>query len=293
MVVSENNNTHDYQNLPKIIWIFWDQGESNAPFLVKQCIASWRYHNSGWDIRVLDKAALKDTIDLEGLDQRPDITMQALSDVIRVKILMTHGGVWADSTLFCVQPLDSWLPNYFSDHFFAFASDRNDRLMTTWFLAGNNKSRILNHWTEDMVALWKDNQFRQYSYWGKQVNRKLTSLRKRNIISNNFWFSPLMLKVFRLFPYPVNMYIFEKTLDLHPELQSLWFDRSLLYDTPAEYLQNKLGMNSPKTDKSMEFITHTKTPVHKLNWRQDAGCAATDSNLEFLINRNSASEVNE
>lgn len=287
MAKSANNDVSEYQNLPKIIWIFWDQGEENAPYLVKQCISSWRIHNYGWEVRVIDKALLNDTINLEGLDLRSDITLQALSDIIRVKILLTHGGVWADSTLYCVKPLDSWLPHYFRDHFFAFASERKDRLMTTWFLAGNNKSRILNHWTEDMIALWKNNQFRSYSYWGKQIIRKLTSLRKRNLISNNFWFSTIMLKGFRLFPYPVNMYIFEKTLDQHPEVKSLWFGRSMLYDTPAEYLQNKLGMNSPKTDKSTDFITNCKTPVHKLNWRQDSGFAPADSNLEFLISLNS------
>ncbi len=291
MLEPENNEMPDFQNLPKIIWIYWDQGEENAPFLVKQCIASWRFHNPEWEVRVLDKVLLRDTIDLEGLDLRPDITLQALSDVIRVKILLAHGGVWADASLYCVKPLNAWLQNYYVDHFFAFASDRNDRLMTTWFLAGSKQSRILSHWAQDMIALWKNNQFRQYSYWGKQVLRKLTSLRKRNIISNNVWFSPMMLKVFRLFPYPVNMYIFEKTLDQHPELKSLWFDRSFLYDTPAEYLQNKLGMNSPKTDTSIDFITQTDTPVHKLNWRQDAGYAATDSNLEFLISFNQSSQA--
>jgi hypothetical protein len=290
MVEPENNDTPDFQNLPKIIWIYWDQGEDNAPFLVKQCIASWRFHNPEWEVRVLDKVLLRDTIDLEGLELRPDITLQALSDVIRVKILLAHGGIWADASLYCVKPLNAWLPNYFVDHFFAFASDRNDRLMTTWFLAGSKQSRILSHWAQDMIELWKNNQFREYSYWGKQVLRKLTSLRKRNIISNNVWFSPIMLKVFRLFPYPVNMYIFEKTLDQHPELKSLWFDRSFLYDTPAEYLQNKLGMNSPKTDTSIDFITQTDTPVHKLNWRQDSGDAAADSNLEFLISLNQSSQ---
>jgi hypothetical protein len=291
MTKPDSKNLVDFQTLPKIIWIYWDQGEEDAPFLVKHCISSWRIHNPEWEVRVIDKALLRDTIDLEGLDLRPDITLQALSDVIRVKILLKHGGVWADATLYCVQPLDTWLPEHFVDNFFAFASERNDRLMTTWFLAGSDKSSILSHWAEDMIELWKKHQFRIKSYWGRQLIRKLTSLRKRNMISNNVWFTPLMLNVLRLFPYPVNMYIFEKTLDQNPDLKSSWFGRSLLYDTPAENLQNKLGMNSAKTEASIDFIMNSNTPVHKLNWRQDSGGAPSGSNLDLLISLNKTSQT--
>jgi mannosyltransferase OCH1-like enzyme len=38
---------------------------------------------------------------------KPNMTIQAKSDMIRLHVLSTHGGVWADSTMLCLQPLDS------------------------------------------------------------------------------------------------------------------------------------------------------------------------------------------
>ncbi|MBK9132160.1 MAG: hypothetical protein IPM20_11070 [Gammaproteobacteria bacterium] len=273
----------DYTRLARTLWIFWAQGEDHAPFLVKQCISSWRILNPGWDIRVLDQASLRQVIDLEGLEKRRDIPLQALSDIIRVKLLTVHGGVWADASLYCAHPLDAWLPRHYQDHFFAFASERRDRVMTTWFLAGNAESPLLRQWTADMIGFWHANRFRGNTYWGRQLIRKLMSLRKRHIVSNDIWFSRFVLKILRLFPYPINMYLFERMLDRNPPLKALWKNRTHLYDTPAEYLQNRLGMNAAVNDAAKTFIAGHATPVHKLNWRQDKGAAAQGSNLEFLL----------
>jgi hypothetical protein len=291
MNVSSESHSIDYQTLPKIIWIYWHQGEKNTPFLVSSCMASWRKRNPAWTIRVIDGASLRQTVDMEGLDCREDIPLQALSDVIRVKLLTRHGGVWADATLFCAQPLDTWLPRYYVDRFFAFASRRRDRVMTTWFLAADKDSEILQLWTREMLNFWHSHRFRKKSDWGRQVIRKLMSLRKRDIVSNDIWFSSLLTKKLRLFPYPINMYLFERTLELNPHLKTAWFNRDFLYDAPAEHLQNVLGMNAPVTEASRRFIADDNTPVHKLNWRQDLGLAVKGSNLDLLISRlNSDSE---
>ena len=37
---------------------------------------------------------------------RSDISIVKFSDLLRLRLLSCHGGVWADATLFCVQPLD-------------------------------------------------------------------------------------------------------------------------------------------------------------------------------------------
>ena len=43
------------KDIPKIIWIFWAQGEEKAPFLVQNCIKSWKINNEDWDVRIIDK----------------------------------------------------------------------------------------------------------------------------------------------------------------------------------------------------------------------------------------------
>ena len=42
-------------------------------------------------------------------DPAKDITLQSRSDIIRLALLNRYGGVWADSTMLCLEPLDRWL----------------------------------------------------------------------------------------------------------------------------------------------------------------------------------------
>jgi hypothetical protein len=55
--------------------------------------------------------------------------------------------VWADATLFCLRPLDEWLPpNHTMDHttgFTAFRDPSRERLMANWFIAAEPTNPIL------------------------------------------------------------------------------------------------------------------------------------------------------
>lgn len=269
--------------LPKIVWMYWHQGEDAAPLLVRNCVNSWRKQNPNWEVRLLDQSSVAEFVDLSSFDHREDMGLQMRSDVIRVTLLSKYGGVWADASLLCHQPLDTWLEDYLHDSFFAFSCKRKDRIMTNWFLAGTGDSRILSEWRKAILHYWSSNNFRKPNYWTRQVLRKLMSMRKRQVISNDFWFSPFVTKLLKINPYPVNMYLFEKMLDENDELKSSWSSSKKLFDEPAEYLQNKLGMNAGLNEESKLFLDETSTPVHKLNWRQDLGVVNSASNLEYLL----------
>lgn len=269
--------------IPKVIWMYWSQGKESLPFLVRTCIESWRLNNPGWEIRFLDHGEVAGLVDLEGFDRRQDISLQMLSDIIRVKLLRQFGGIWVDATLFCSRPLDEWLPPLLQEGFFAFSSRRRDRLITNWFIASLPGSELLSRWAEEVIGYWHSNHFRQQGYWSRQLLHKLMSLRKRGVVSNHIWFSEWMRNWLKIHPYPVNMYLFESMLERFPALQQQWSVREMIYDQPAEQLQNVLGMNAAVTEESCAFLNGNHTPVHKLNWRQDMGTALPGSNFEFLI----------
>lgn len=263
--------------------MYWMQGEAQAPLLVRKCIASWQRHNPDWEITVLDQQSANNLVDLSEFANRDDMGVQMTSDILRMQLLKTYGGVWVDASLYCIKPLDEWLPEYLHDNFFAFSSKRNDRLMTNWFLAGTGDSQTLNVWLDHTLSYWRDNKFTSAGYWSKQIVRKLMSLRKRNKITNEFWFSSFVCRFLKVRPYPINMYLFEKALDGHAELKSAWLKRPALYDDAAEHLQNVLKMNGPQTEESKNYLLQSVTPVHKLNWRQDQGSVTPGSNFEFLL----------
>lgn len=267
----------------RTMWAYWHQGEANAPFLVRQCLSSWRRCNPDWKLIVIDESTVQDWCDLGDFQRRTDIGLQALTDILRVNLLSRYGGAWIDATLYCQRPLNEWLPRHVDDGFFAFASERTDRLLTTWFLYGEPDSGTLDAWRRAIDAYWRAHRFAPVGYFRRQALRKLMSLRKRGFVGNDVWFSTLFTNGLKIYPYPVNMYLFERALRGQPELRRRWEQRHHLFDEPAERLQNVFGMNQPRTPESEYFLAQAATPVHKLNWRQDSGHAEAGSNLEMLL----------
>lgn len=133
------------RDIPRIIWIYWEQGEDQAPYLVRRCIQSWRDHNPGWDVRVLDGGNVaefaEDLARLEALPRR------FRANLLRLQLLARHGGVWVDATTLCHRPLDEWLPLIAGQTgFFVFRGPYHDRWLDNWFIAANPKNELINAW---------------------------------------------------------------------------------------------------------------------------------------------------
>lgn len=270
----------------KNIWMYWDQGADKAPFLVKQCISSWQRLNPEWQLHVLDREQLLARVDVSFLLDKADFSLQWMSDIARLQLLAQHGGVWADATTFCVKPLDDWLEAHLINGFFAFSCQRNDRLLQSWFIAAHRHNDLLQAWLETTLEYAKNNQFRQTGYWARQYYRKLMSLRKRGKLTNDVWFNSFTRKLVKLRPYPAIMFLFERALATNPRLADKWAAHPALQADPCEHLQNNLGMNEAASDESRAFILSQSVPLHKLNWRQDNGCAIPESNLACLLSNN-------
>jgi hypothetical protein len=118
--------------VPKIIWIYWHSGEADAPEIVARCIASWRSLNPGWDVRVLDDASYARFADMSDVKTK---RIAHWADILRLRLLARHGGVWADATLLCARPLDHWLPLVTPSGFFAFSRPGPDRIIANWIIA--------------------------------------------------------------------------------------------------------------------------------------------------------------
>ena len=149
--------------LPKRLWLYWHQGEAEAPRLVAQCLQTWRDHNPGWDVQVLDAATLPAEVTLDDLPE--DISLQALSDVLRLRLLRRYGGVWVDATAYCVRPLDDWLPPLLSSGFFAFTLPAHDRLIGSWFLAASPGAPLIETWESAATLYWRVRRRADAYYW--------------------------------------------------------------------------------------------------------------------------------
>ena len=134
------------RRIPKTVWMFWAQGEAAAPLVVRRCIESWRRHNPGWEIRVLDTdmaAALVDTSDVPAF-----LPMRCHANMLRLRLLRRFGGVWADATVLCHRPLDGWLPLQAASGFFVFSRPGPGRSFDNWFVASEPEGTLVSAWEE-------------------------------------------------------------------------------------------------------------------------------------------------
>lgn len=151
----------------KTVWMLWLQGRATAPDLVKACVSSWERMNPGWDVRLLDAqsarlyAPLVHELDLSRLT----ITAASLSDLIRLALLHEYGGVWADATLYCNRPLDSWLPEVAASGFFAFSRPGPTRPLASWFLAASPRNSLISKWTKLAFDYWQERALTEDYFW--------------------------------------------------------------------------------------------------------------------------------
>lgn len=154
--------------LPRTIWMLWLQGWDEAPELVDACMRTWRRCNPDWELRLLAEDDLPPLIgDDAGMRtiSGKQLPSEALSDVVRLALLLRYGGVWADATTFCLRPLDDWLAPLLVSGFFAFTNSSPDRMIASWFLAAEPGNRLLGIWQAYVVAYWRRRARRHTHFW--------------------------------------------------------------------------------------------------------------------------------
>lgn len=174
-------------HLPRVIWILWLQGRSNAPALVDACIASWIRHNPDWDVRVLDSHTLETFVDLPadyGARNWRTLPAPAFSDLVRLSLLREHGGVWADATTYCMRPLRSWLPGLVEEGFFAFSRPFPDREVATWFLAATHHHPIVERWSSLSASYWHDRAEYDTYFW---LHERFSELAQEQSAAADAW----------------------------------------------------------------------------------------------------------
>ena len=94
-------------NTDKIIWQYWAQGFDNVPEVVRKCLDSVDLYAADYQIVRLTDANLSDYLDLPEFVQqkRCSISLAHFSDLLRLMLLKTYGGVWMDATILMTGPI--------------------------------------------------------------------------------------------------------------------------------------------------------------------------------------------
>lgn len=160
--IDAETGSFEFVKIPKIIWIYWHQGWSQAPYLAQKCLQTWQEKNPSWEVRMLDAENYREYADLsfDGWDAG----IAHKTDVLRLTLLKQHGGVWVDATSICQTPLDDWLPSAAYSGFFAFERPFRDRILANWFLAATPGDPIVTQWEKTALEFWGKPGARAYAY---------------------------------------------------------------------------------------------------------------------------------
>ncbi|MEA5624984.1 capsular polysaccharide synthesis protein [Nostoc sp. UHCC 0251] len=166
--------------LNKKIWLLWFQGWKNAPWLVKQIAESWVINNPDWNIEYLTLDNLHNYVhDIDYIyETTKEIGPQAKSDIIRLSLLKNHGGVWADATMLCMQPLDTWVQEAVKPaglwmyHGHGGGMNCKDG-PASWLIVAEENSLIIDKWKSACDEYWKYRTHADSYYWLDGLFRKL------------------------------------------------------------------------------------------------------------------------
>jgi hypothetical protein len=270
-------------SIPRKIWIYWHQGLAHAPFVVKKCIDSWIRENPGWEIVILDKDSLHQYIDLDlPTDKLSKLDLAKQANLIRLQLLHEYGGVWVDATLYCIRPLDDWIFESAGSGFFAFYKPGPDRIISNWFLASTKASPIIVEWKRRYVSFFKNNTFNND---GEYKQRLLTYLARKfngSEKTTKYWCSIIVRKIFRVYPYFISHYIFERVVSTNSECRKIWADTKKI-SAVGPHRIHKFGIFSPMDEKIKDEIDNKIAPLYKLTWKYDLSKYSTSSVLYYLL----------
>lgn len=155
----------------KTVWMFWWQGEDVMPELVKRCYTSVKENMSDWEIVLLTKqnykeyASFPDYI-MEKL-KSGIITLTHFSDLLRLELLIKHGGLWLDATVLCTSGV---VPNSIlkSDLFLYRpqkpGSDGKAKTLSSWLIWAKSNNKILKATQTLLYKYWQDKNFLEDDY---------------------------------------------------------------------------------------------------------------------------------
>ena len=149
----------------RTIWLLWLQGWDDTPYLIDKVRQTWVHNNPGWRVQLISRDNLADYIDVSKIPW--SASQAAQSDVIRIHLLEKYGGVWADSTLVCVNPLDSWIDESFKSIWMY----RGGLFFTdpigpaSWFIMAKEGSYSIRKWKEKVDEYWSTREDTSNYFW--------------------------------------------------------------------------------------------------------------------------------
>ena len=182
------NISHNFvpkKNPPgKTVWLLWLQGWNNAPWYIHKIKESWIKYNPDWNIELVSEENLSDYINIK---IPINASHDAISNIIRLNLLYTHGGVWADSTMVCMMPLDLWVYDVLQPSGFWMYHGPNTNSSDTpssWFIISMKHNYLITQWRNSCNNYWENRISAHQYFW---MDELFMNLINTDSIFTNMW----------------------------------------------------------------------------------------------------------
>lgn len=272
----------------KNVFSFWHSGYESAPPIVKSCIDSWRKGcaRDGFTHHLIDgntllewESALGDS---DGAILRefringkcwPDAKWRRYTDMLRLFLLKHFNGIWVDSTVLLISPINDWIPNSGSLRRVQVPSNKSVLTIENWLILSMEKSEVIDAWAdflgEFMLKAPRDAHQWKVPKWSlERLIHRINALVPKTI---GIWFHPLLLKIRPRAPYYAAyfalIFILRKNVELNRiHRYSLFFP----FEMDAWHLYNSSQRADLKMDEIDEglFERLSLLPFVKLDWKR-------------------------
>ncbi len=148
------------------VWVCWFQGMEKAPALVQRCYRSLQENLPDREIILITQDNYRQYVTLpdyiEEKAARGIIPKAQYSDLLRLELLLRHGGTWIDSTVFCS---GGNIPDYMlNSDLFMFQTlkpglDGHPTSISNWFITACTGHPLLMLTQALLYEYWKKHDF--------------------------------------------------------------------------------------------------------------------------------------
>jgi len=154
------------ENIPKIIWSFWDEPE--IPKFIQDCHKNWRKYAHNYKIILLNKNNITDYVDMP--DNWKDLPSYRIADILRLKLLEKYGGIWMDASIILLDNPDNFVENDIT--LFTTPTTTSDNpIFENWFIASSKGNEIIKKWSREVLYALLNNDI--YISLSSKYNKEL------------------------------------------------------------------------------------------------------------------------
>lgn len=227
----------------KIIWQYWAQGYDNLSPIIKKCLASVDEYAKDYVIVRLSDDNVENYLDVPKFveEKKKKFSIAHYSDLLRMMLLSTYGGIWLDVTVFLSANIQDYLGE---NDFFMFQRDPEE----------HNKE------------YWR-NTYAYYFGWNKgfrvNVLNSIIYARKESLVLTTL--CGTLLYWWKFHSSIPDYFFFQILFDVLIHGKLAGYNCPIVSDCKPHYLQQSI--NDPKFSIMDRGTILSTIPIHKLTYK--------------------------